>query len=103
MIEAHPNFSEGPHLRSSYLTRKLISAKIKLRPDEIITWPEYTKTSFFETRLAFRRFCVEEPSHSGNTSAEMCYLYRRTRRWYNPETRLHALRLGAYTEDFINV
>ena len=35
--------------------------------------------SFFETRLAFRRFWVKEPRHSENKIAEMCHLYRRTR------------------------
>ena len=36
------------------------------------------RKSFFETRLAFRRFWAEEPLHSENRLAEMCYLYRRT-------------------------
>ena len=37
--------------------------------------------------MAFRRFWVKEPRHSENISAEMCYLYRRTRHY-----SLHGLR-----------
>ena len=37
------------------------------------------KTSFFEARLAFRRFWAEGPRRSENVLAEMCCLYRRTR------------------------
>ena len=36
------------------------------------------KTSFFETRLTFRRFWVKEPRHSENGLVEICHLYRKT-------------------------
>ena len=45
----------------------------------MIPWPKYTRKSFFGRGLAFRRFWVQEPRHSENRLAEMCYLYRRTR------------------------
>ena len=65
-------------LGASYLIRTLTSAKIKLYPDKI-PWSKYTKTSFFETRLAFLLFWVKEPRHSEGLLAEMCYFYGRTR------------------------
>ena len=57
----------------------------------MIPRPKYTNTSFFETRLAFRRFWVKETRHSENVFAEMCcYLYRKRRQravWYLMLTR----------------
>ena len=76
-IEVHTNFSEGPHLKCSIPHPKTDStAKHQITSRWIVPWPEYSKTSFFETRLlAFRRFWVKKPRHSENSITEMCYLY----------------------------
>ena len=60
------------------LTRRitLFSSKKQISCRSIFPWPKYTKTSFFETRLAFRRFWVKEPRHSEKKVAEMYHLYR---------------------------
>ena len=53
------------------LTRKLTSAKIRMRVGEKTDGVKHTKPSFFETRISFRRFRVERPRHSGNIRATM--------------------------------
>ena len=85
-----------PHL-------KTVFSKTQIEPRRIIQWPEYTKkTSFFETRLAFRQFWVQEPRCSENILAEMCYLYRRTRpSYFTPSFLLFPLSLlHAYSYPF---
>ena len=49
MIEVHPKLSEASHLRRSsiHLTQKLISAKIKLHPDEESHVPSLQNTLIF--------------------------------------------------------
>ena len=66
-------------LEAPYLTRKLISAKIKLHPDEyshiyIHIYPKYAKTTFFAAR--FR--CKESRHHPKTDWPVVCYLYRST-------------------------
>ena len=44
----------------------------------------YKTTSFFVTRMPFRRFWFKEPRHSKNILADTCYLYRSTRPYEVP-------------------
>ena len=67
-----PIFSEAPYSRSSVAHPTTDFSKNQIASRWRIPWPKYTTTSFFETRLASRRFRV------------MCYLYRRTRQQYCP-------------------
>ena len=52
-IDVHPNFSEAPHLRRSISHAKTEFSRNKIASPWTIPWPQHTKTSFFETRLAF--------------------------------------------------
>ena len=63
-IEVHPEVSEAPHLKSSLPHPKTDFSLVSDCIPTILPWPKDTKTSFFETRLAFRLLWVKEPRRS---------------------------------------
>ena len=81
-IGAHPALSEAPHSGSSTPHPKTDpQQKSKLHPGESSRAPGRQKPQNFLSRLAFRRSWARGPRHSENTWAEMCHIYRRTRRY----------------------
>ena len=76
-VDVRTDFSEGSHFTSPIPHPKTDLSKNQIAFRYIISYPKYTKTYFFETRLAFWRFWVKGPRHSENVLAEICYLYRR--------------------------
>ena len=60
-IRVHLKLSEAPHLSRPIPHPKTDYSKNQIASRWKIPWPSYTKTSFFETRLAFWRFRVKKP------------------------------------------
>ena len=85
MIEVHPKFSEVPHLRSSIPHPRTDVSTNRIASRWII--PSSPKSKKKKHPFSKQDFgiptilvLVREPRHSENILAEMCYLYRRTRR-----------------------
>ena len=85
--EVHPQ-NEALHLRSSKPHPKADFSKSRIASRRVKPWPKCSRISFFETRLAFRRFWAKEPRHERKTTpsfrkhfnGNVRYLDRRTRR-----------------------